>query len=389
MNNLQKNIKLFYLINFLQACIFTTAIWSFFLTWFLTFSFSTALAIILVSSVVSFIFEIPSWAWADKFWRKKLFWLGIIFIILGFSFWIIFNSFYFFIFSQILIWIWYAITSGNLEALIHDNLEFNNLEKKFKDIQANAYIFLFMWRALSALVSWYLFVLNPYLPIYLTIIAYILILLFLFFINDKWQKLSKEINTTIHIKSSLKFILKERFIFYFIIILALFTATWNIYWFTYQPYFERIWISIENIWILFAITWIISAFWSFFIKKIQDYFTEKQIIFIMNILLIISSILFLQFSIFSAIIWLLIISIFFWFIMSFWNNVLIKKSPKTHKSTILSIFSFLITIWYSSFAFISGYIVDLYWLKILYFWNLLIILLWFIWSIFIFDKHKI
>lgn len=381
MKTLKINTYLFYIISFLTACIFTTAIWTFFFTSYLTFSFSTALFIILLSWIVSFIFEIPSWAWADKFGRKKMYFLWTFLIILSFSFWIFSDNIYLFIISAILEWVWFAITSWNLEALIHDYLEEKWKWDDFKDIQANAYISIFIWRAFSSLVAWYLFVINPIFPVYWTIIAYILIFVLLFFLNDKWQKLEQVETTKNHMKKWFKFILKNKFLFYFIIIMSLISSIWNIYWFTYQPYFKEIWISIENIWILFATTGIFSAIWAQIIKKLQDNFSEIQIIYISILLLLFSSIFFQFFNFYLAIFWLIIISIVFGFVMSFSNNVLIKKSPKKYKSTILSIFSLFITIWYASFSMISGFILDYTSLNFLYWLNIFLIFILLIFSL--------
>ncbi len=386
MKFLRKNINIFYLVNFLEACIFTTSIWAFFFTSYLNFSFSTALSITILSGIISFIFEIPSGAWADKYWRKKLYLLWLFLMIFSFSIWIFANSIYLFIISAILNWIWFAITSGNLEAIIHDNLEIENKEKDFKDIQANAYIWIFSWRSFSSILAWYLFVINPLFPVYGTIIAYFITIILIFFINDKWQQFNNKISSKNHIKDSIIFIYNNSFLFHFIIILALISSFGNIYWYTYQPYFNEIWFNIENIWILFAITWIFSAIWAYIIKKIQNIFSEIQIIYLMLSLLLLSAIFILSFNLVWAILWVICISIMFWFVMSFANNVLMKKSPKTKKSTILSIFSFTITIWYSFFAISSWYIVDYFSLKILYLWNLILIILLIIFSFYKFRK---
>ena len=72
---------------------------------------------------------------------------------------------------------------------------------------------------------------------------------------------------------------------------------------------------------------------------------------------------------------IILISITFGFTMPLWNNYLIKNSPKTHKSTILSIYSFWITIWYISFAIPTWYLVDYIWLYKVYLWVIWLILI--------------
>ncbi len=372
MKILNKNIKLFYTISFLNACIFTTSIWSFFFTKYLTFSFKTAMFIVVFSWIVSAIFEIPSWAWADRLWRKKMYFYGVFLIILSYSFWLFADTLYLFLISSLLCWIWFAITSWNIEALIHDSLEWKWVEARFKDIQANAHIFNFSWRFFSSVFAGYLFIMNPKLPIFVTILAYSIVFIILFFLKESSQELSHSKNTRTHIKEWLDFILKNDYIFYFISIVCCITSIWNVYWFTYQLYFEQIGFSIENIWIVFAVIWLFSAVWAYIIKRLQNILSEKQIVLLMLLLLFVSEIFLQFFNAYLAILWAILIAIMHWFIKSFWNNVLIKRSPKTHKSTILSVFSLWITAWYWIFSIVSWFIVDCFWLKELYLLNILL-----------------
>ncbi len=372
---LNKNIKLFYIINFLEACIFTTPIWVFFFTSYLRFSFWWALFLMVLSWIVSFILEIPSWAWADRFGRKKMFLLWILFMILSFIFYIFSEQFYLYIISSILMWIWYAVTSWNFEALIHDNLEENWEEKRFKDISSNQYIAIFLWRAFSSSIAWFLFIIHPVYPVIATISAYLLILIWLQLIHEPKQYKSIAKNNKIHIKEAIKYLIKHKILLIFIFILSIQTGLSNIYWFTYQPYLKQLWYSIEIIWIIFAITWIFSALWSHIIKKIQWNISESNIINIMLILLLVNWLLILSFNPLIGLLSIILISITFGFTMPLWNNYLIKNSPKTHKSTILSIYSFWITIWYISFAIPTWYLVDYIWLYKVYLWVIWLILI--------------
>lgn len=374
MDNIKSNIKFYYVVQFLSACIFTTAIWSFFLTSFNTFSFSIATFLIILSWIISFLFEAPSWYLADKYGRKKVYLLWTIFILISFLLWLFTKDIYIFIISSILNWIWFAITSWNLEAIIHDNLVLNWKEEEFKNIQSNWYTYLFLWRAFSSFFAWYLFVINPFYPVYASIFSYLIIIFLLFFINDKWQEKEKNNNMKEHIFSWLKYIYNDKIILNIILILVFVSSFWNIFWFTYQPYFKQIWFSIENIWILFSITWLLSWFWSFLIKKLQDKYQSKYILLLIVLLLFLSSLLFLSFNYYLSILWLIIVSIMFWFIMSFWNTILLKKSPKNLKATILSLFSLFMTLWYSVFSISSGIIYDILWLKFLYLLNLIFVI---------------
>lgn len=374
MDRLQKNIKIFYITNFLQACLLIVPIWAFFFTSYLNFSFWTALFLVVLSWLVSFLFEVPSGAWADRFWRKKLFLIWILLTISAFTIWLFAKDLVLFIISSILEWIWFAILSWNFEAIIHDNLEEVWDEIEFKNITANSYIAIFLGRAFSSLFAWFLFVLDPLYPIYATIIAYVFVFILALFIKESAQILSTHSDNISHIKEALNYLRKHKILFFVILILSIESWLGNIYWFTYQPFLDKLWFSIENIWIIFAIIGVFSAIGSHIIKKVQDKFTESIIIYFMLFILLFVSLLFISFDNIPWVIWIIILSIIFGFTMPFWNNFLIQKSPKTHKSTILSIFSFWITIWYVSFAIPAWFLVDYIWIEKVYLLNIFLII---------------
>lgn len=264
-------------------------------------------------------------------------------------------------------WIWYAITSWNLEALIHDNLEEQWKVEEYNKIQSNQYITLFILRALSSLLAWYLFLQNEMYPVYASIICFIIAIILTFFLYSPKQELSQETTDFKHIWKALIYLKdKQKMLFVIIFWWLLFYWIANIYWFTYQPYLEQIWVDIKDIWIVYFFISAFSAFWSYIIKKMQGKIWTFSILNFMFVLLIIIS---FMFSIFIDIAWLIpiaLLSILFGFIMILWNTYLIKYSPKTHKSTILSIFSFAGSIWYFTFWTIAWYMVELYTLETVY-----------------------
>lgn len=385
----KRNITLFYWINFFQACLFKIPIWYFFFVNFLNFWIGDAILINTFSWLVSLFFEVHSWWWADRLWRKRVYILGLLFLLFWFSFYLWATQVYLFLISAWFIWLWYALTSWNLEALIHDWLEESWEVEKYNKIQSNQYIILFIWRAISSLIAGYLFIMNEYYPFIATIICYIIATLLIFFIRSPKQEISQEVNNFKHIKKALSFLLENKKQLYIIIFLwFIFSWIWNIYWFTYQPYLEFIWLNIKDIWIIYFFISIFSAFWSYIIKNIQDENNTFSIFNIMFLLLLLTSIMF---SIFTNLMWLLpiiILSILFWFVMILWNNYLIKSSPKTHKSTILSIFSFAGSLWYFLFWSIAWYLVEIFSLENVY--NVLpfIITIFFVINIFYFKKTK-
>ncbi len=134
---------IYYLVNFLLSLLFILPIWTFFFVGYHHFDFYIASFLIVITWFISSILEIPSWIIADKFGRKKVFTFVLILELIGFFIWLIAHSLIVFLLSSILIGIWRALKSGNLEALIHDYLAERWKEEKFKYIVSNWYFLYF------------------------------------------------------------------------------------------------------------------------------------------------------------------------------------------------------------------------------------------------------
>jgi len=364
---LKKNIYLFYAIEFFTSCVFSLPIRYFFFVNYLHFWIWIAIFIRTLAWFIEVFFEVPSGWWADRYGRKKLFFIGMLSLIIGFSFYIFFKQSYYFIFSAIFIWFWYAVTSWNLEALIHDNLDELWKWDDYDKIQSNQSIFMYLWRASSSFFAWYLYFYAETLPYIATIICFFVAIILVFFIHSPKQELSQESNNITHMKKAFLFLSKKiNMIMIIMFVGFILSWIWNIYWFTYQPYLEKIWININNIWIIYFFVSIFSASGSFIIKNIKLKFDIFEIMKYMLLILFFISLMFHYIDNIFWIIPIMLLSVWFWFITFLWNTYLIKASPKTHKSTILSIFSLSVSLGYFIFWSISWYIVEIFSLEFLY-----------------------
>ena len=123
LKKMNKNIKIYYITEFLGALVFSTPIWTFFFTLHLGFSMGWAVFITTLGGFMNFLFEIPTGSWADRFGRKKLYITGLFIGIIGMSFYLWADSVYLFILSATIIGFGSALMTGNIEAMIHDKLE--------------------------------------------------------------------------------------------------------------------------------------------------------------------------------------------------------------------------------------------------------------------------
>ncbi len=374
-NTLNRNIKIYYALQFFGQLTFTSAVWTFFLTVFHNFSYSEAFIIYLISSIVTLFLEVPSGAWADRFGRKKLYILWSFCIFLDSFIWIFSEKFFTFIISGIILGIWFAIKSWNFSSLLHDSLEEYWKGKEFTKITANGHIALFMWRIPAALLAWYLYIIHPVYPAIVTAFFLFVVVIISLFIYEPKQEYSKKESNSLQIKAWLQTIISNPFTKFLVIILILQWALSNVFWFTYQPFFRSLWIQIEHIGILFAIIALLSALWSHLIKLAQKKISLYNILLLSIVAILITAALYSTFNIYLVWIGVGIISVQFWIIIPLANAYLVTHCPKDQKATILSIFSFWFTLWFAVFAMSSWFILDTIWIQKLYYINFILILI--------------
>lgn len=91
-------------------------------------------ALFTVWSSTTFLLEIPSGVWADRYSRKKILLAGQLLKAVGFTIWMLFPTFIGFLSGFILWGIQCAFISGTFQALIYDELKLLNEEKQYTKI---------------------------------------------------------------------------------------------------------------------------------------------------------------------------------------------------------------------------------------------------------------
>jgi len=91
-------------------------------------------ALLMAWSATSFILEIPSGAWADKYNRKNLILLGQLIRAAGYLCWLFFPSFLGFLVGFVLWGIKGALTSGTFQAFLYDELKHHGRQGEFTKI---------------------------------------------------------------------------------------------------------------------------------------------------------------------------------------------------------------------------------------------------------------
>ncbi|MCA9386303.1 MFS transporter [Candidatus Dojkabacteria bacterium] len=158
-----KNIKIFYFQSFLfVGYLFLQANWLFY---FLNHISLEQVAIVETFGILTGILtEIPSGAIADLLGKKRSLFIGGILTAIGGIVFILFQSFYGFLFGNIIGFWGFSFISGSLEAFSYDTLKDNNLEHEYSKIVSGEILV----RSLAALImpalSGILFSINEIYP---------------------------------------------------------------------------------------------------------------------------------------------------------------------------------------------------------------------------------
>ncbi|MFC1653244.1 MFS transporter [Patescibacteria group bacterium] len=157
-----KNIKLSYLLTYLDSSWFWLGIW---LLYYLKFTNYAGVGILETTAFTALtLAEIPTGALADLFGKKKTLIIGFIFsafasFIMGTA-----TQFNHLLVSLFILAIGGALRSGTLEALQYDSLKDEGLDKKYDKVVSNTNTVRNVAFALSAVVGGYMYAHQPGLP---------------------------------------------------------------------------------------------------------------------------------------------------------------------------------------------------------------------------------
>ena len=349
-------------------------------------------------SIIGLVFEIPTWAIADLYWKKFsvilwyiLTWISVFFI--PFFHWFIWIVIIFCInaFSE-------TLFSWADAARVSDVIEEND-----KNIMNSYFSWIRSIRNFWSIIAWILWsFVAKYLGMdwlwYIFWIWTIISSLFLLFAKDgkKWYEeepewwLKKDFWE--HIKGSFDYIRKHKIVLFLFLWIALFYLTDEMTWLAWTPYIQQLWFNIENLWYIYSIIGIGWILVPLIAEKVLKFKNPANVIFWVclwfAVLLIFSGIS-------SSI--LLIISLFVLynfvddFILPIEETITNKFLDKKKRSTLLSIKSMVESlssiIWWPLAGMLLWYITLSQWLLV---WAWFMILMWIIYKIvwFFLQKEK-
>lgn len=305
------------------------------------------------------ILEVPSGYFADRFGRKTSIIIGSVFNVIGFTLYAAFQNFEQYVLANIIIGIGYAFISGADTALLYESLEQTNQLDKYKKVQGTNFAWGRVSSVISTIIGGFLITMGPRLPLYLTIIPFILILFVSLTlretrvhheIQEHWTHF-KEI-----VKDSLFFNKKLRNFLLFTSVSGFFVLGI----FLGQEYMEFIGLPLAFFGLIMALMNVFSGLASRYAEQIEKYLGSTLSL---AVIAFASAFAWLAMG-FLQTLWaipLLIISSIIWgYSTPIFAEFIQKIAQPDRRATVMSIMGLLNRLVYCLFAPIIGYINDIF-----------------------------
>jgi len=295
-------------------------------------------------SIVSLISEIPTWTIADLYWKKISVILWVILSWLTVFFIPFFHSFIWICIIFCINALTETLFSGSDQAWVSDVIEKNDNKlmdsyfSRSRSISNFWFIIAWIFASLVAKYLWYdwlWFIYGAW-----TVIAGIILCFaesWKEWYEEEWEDRMKK-DFWVHIKSTFKYIAKNKTICLLFLWIALFYIIDELTGLIWTPYIQELWIDIDNLWFIY---WIIGICW-IIVPLIAEKILKKQKNSMLYILwtCIWMAILLLISSISSSVILIIGIFVIYNFIDDFIlpidETITNKVAEKSRKSTILS-----------------------------------------------------
>jgi MFS family permease len=339
-----------------------------------------------VGALTIFICEVPSGVISDLISRKLTFIFAEIFytgsvIIFAFA-----QSFTHVIMMEILFGIAYATLSGTDSALLYDTLKGLNRENEFAKYQGQYISFFLFSIAIANIASGFVGEIDLRIPILACIpIPILQLLLSLFLKEPSKQQTSEEINSFKHTFNAMRWLVKYRMVFYFMLLSIFVALGRKIVLHTFNPFMELIEMPIKYWGILLAGFNLTAALASKYTHLIHKTWGTHKTVFIIVSFQISIFILMAKIHFLFAFIWPMVHFVI-WPVATVVINTEINDRVGTDmRATVLSLSSFFAQSTQVVLLPVFGYFADLYTLEDMY---LLLAGICFIYGFFIFFKIK-
>jgi MFS family permease len=374
---INSNIGKYYLATSLAAFgFYTPIIQLFYLAHNLTIFQIAVLGV--VWTVTKMCLEVPSSVLADKWNRKKVIILSVIFsmdqlVVLIYS-----TEYLFFIIASVFSAAAYAFLSGTDIAFFYDTLKESGQEKSFDKLWAKQQIYNQIPFIISFAASGFLFKLSPLLPFQLSLLFLFLSLMITLTLTEpKFFKPVEELNVWSHLKQSTKFIFNNQYLKSILLFIIMFSLGSDLSYGYGQIYLKQLAFPV----VLFGVVYIFKSFLVTAAANIAPELRKKltyQKMFGVQIITI--TLLFLGMAVTNNYIvgalCFILIAIPFGFFGISKSSYMHDQIESHQRATVDSMFSFFIATIFLIVEPVVGYLADSYSIKMPLFWVAMIMMVY-------------
>lgn len=333
--SLKSNINKFYIKSFFEALSFPGAIWILYLLKN-GLSLEEIGFLIGVMFLTQFIFEIPSSVLADRYSRKNILIIGIIFSILSSVLFFSGNSFAVFLLAIIFSGIYASFVSGTDHALIYDTLLNLKREHDYKKVQSKIKGIYFLGRAINSIFVVSVYMIDYKLPFLIGATIGLLGLFVLILIKEPIFHKSSGAHLD-QIKEGLKFLLAHEKVWMIILVFSLVYAASNIIFANYQPVLEFAKLPILYFSLVYFAVNIVSFAGSMLYSRLEKILSANKILACYLLISFFVSLSFASGNLIFILIAILILSFSFGTYNVYITSLINKVAPSSHRATTISI----------------------------------------------------
>lgn len=338
--------------------------------------------------ILSSIWQIPGWVFADKFWYKTSIIIGLIINIIWISIFAFANNFFLFIIWYSINWFWAAMIWWADQALVYESLLEEKKEIYFKDIIWKVYFYINFSALILCSLGWFLYsYISPQTPFIIQIIINILWLIIAISLKSTAVRKQKG-KIILQIKDSFNYAFKKANFSKIFIFSAL---IWSISIITnqfLQPFYKSLFIDEKYFWLIASLSFLFWSLGSLFSSRLWKLFSIDHYLVLHASVFSLSLLVLYKFS--SILLLIIIISILFflrWLYVPTISTYINEKVPSEKRATMLSVNSQFLYIISSLLLFWIWYIAENYWLSLAFFWISILSLLFLI--IYILNLRKV
>lgn len=338
-------------------------------------------------NITRIILEVPSGVLADKWGRKRVLIISVIFGILQITMLIGANNYWHFLLASAFSAVSWAFASGTNTALFYDTLKELKKEKEFEKLWARQLIYQQIPLIIAFVSSGFLFKFSHLLPFQLSLIFLIASLAVAITLKEpRYHKPIKEVSAFSHFNQSIRYIFNNRSLRAILIFTLVFSIGSDISYGYGQIYLNQLALPIVLFGIAYTFKSLLVTFTANLVPSLRKRYSYRDIFAfqIISITILFYIMALTENYIIGAACFILIAIPYGFFIIS-QSSYVNQNTKSSQRATIGSMFSFLVAITILILEPVVGYLADLYTMKVPF---ILIAILLSVYSIFYLSYER-